>query len=85
MSLSEHVGRRETPHPFAVISGDRSLGERLLLVWDLAIIVLVTINLALIIFDALFAIAPVGHAIGSALAERPRLVRSRHTSEFHDH
>ncbi|MES1953656.1 ion transporter [Salinisphaera hydrothermalis] len=65
MSLSEHVGREDTPDPFAVISGDRTLGERLLLVWDLGIIVLVTINLALIIFDTLFAIGPVGHAFGS--------------------
>ncbi|AWN15428.1 preprotein translocase subunit SecA [Salinisphaera sp. LB1] len=65
MSLSEHVGRRETPDPFAVVSGDRSLTERLLLLWDLAIIGLVTINLALIIFDTLFAIAPVGHAVGA--------------------
>ena len=62
MSLSAQHNR---PDPLAVVDDDRTLGERLLLLWDLAIILLVALNLALIIFDTLFAIGPVGAAFGA--------------------
>lgn len=45
-------------------SSDRTLGERLLLCWDFAIVVLVCINLALILFDTLFVIDPLGNLFG---------------------
>ncbi|HET7313886.1 ion transporter [Salinisphaera sp.] len=65
MSRGARAGRRAMPDPLAVVSGDRTLGERLLLAWDLAIIVLVSLNLALIVFDTLYAIGPVGDAFGA--------------------
>lgn len=65
MSPSEQDGRRDTPDPLAIISGERTLGERLLLLWDLAIVGLVLVNLALIVFDTLFVIGPIGHAFNA--------------------
>lgn len=47
------------PHPRELMAADKSLRERLFLLWDLAIIGLVSINLGLIVFDALFAVGPV--------------------------
>jgi len=51
--------------PFAVIDGRRTLSERLFLLWDLAIIALVSLNLALIIADALFAVGPLANAFAA--------------------
>lgn len=66
--MSPHEQSRASerrPDPLAVIASERSLGERLLLLWDLAIVALVTINLVLIIFDTLFAIGPLANAFGA--------------------
>lgn len=41
------------------------LGERLLMIWDLAVVVLVAINLALLLFDSLFLIPPLNSAFGA--------------------
>ncbi|MES1924100.1 ion transporter [Salinisphaera sp. T31B1] len=57
--------REKAPHAldaFDLVDPKRSLGERLFLLWDLAIIVLVSINLVLIVFDALFAVGPLSSA-----------------------
>lgn len=54
----QHAARR----PFDVIDSGRSLGERLLLLWDLVVIALVSLNLALILFDMLFAVGPLSNA-----------------------
>jgi len=55
----------EHPHvvdPFAVVDGRRTVSERLFLLWDLAIVALVSLNLVLIIADALFAVGPLADA-----------------------
>ena len=67
--MSDQEGHRhdhDTPRPFAVVTGDRTLSERLFLLWDLAIIALVSLNLALILFDAMFAIGPLAGVFESA-------------------
>ncbi|WP_298847747.1 ion transporter [uncultured Salinicola sp.] len=46
------------------------LGERLLMIWDLAVVVLVAINLTLLLFDSLFLIPPLNaafHAVAPGL------------------
>jgi len=45
------------------------LSERLLLAWDFAILVLVTINLALLLFDSLYLIAPLNAAFAAVAPE----------------
>ncbi|WP_423822190.1 ion transporter [Salinisphaera sp. SPP-AMP-43] len=59
------TGRTSRPDPFAVVDAERTLGERLFLAWDLAIIVLVCINLGLILFDTLFVLPGLGSAFGA--------------------
>ena len=63
--MSENQEYHHGASPFDLVSGDRTLRERLFLFWDLAIIVLVSLNLALIIFDALFAIGPLANVFES--------------------
>ena len=41
------------------------LSERMLLIWDFAIVILVTINLALLLFDSLFLIPPLNAAFAA--------------------
>lgn len=48
---------------FDIIAKNRTLSEHLLLVWDLLVILLVSLNLGLIIADLLFAVPPVGWAL----------------------
>lgn len=58
------VRRREEPLPATPPShrGRSSLMERLKLGWDVLIVVLVIINLALLLFDSLFLLAPLNTA-----------------------
>lgn len=51
--------RDGSPDPLAVLDENRSPAERALLAWDFAIIALVSVNLALIVVDFLFALGPV--------------------------
>jgi len=60
--MSDDDNPRAARRPFDVIASDRSFSERLLLLWDLAIIALVSLNVALILFDALFAVGPLSNA-----------------------
>lgn len=66
------MNREDITNPLELIESGRTPGERLFLLWDLAMVVLVLLNLALIAFDMLFAIdalaaafetiAPLAHA-----------------------
>jgi hypothetical protein len=64
--MSEQPPNQESVSPLDLVSGERTVSERLFLLWDLAIILLVSLNLALIIFDALFAIGPLAGLFESA-------------------
>lgn len=64
--MSEQPHHQESVSPLDLVASERTLSERLFLLWDLAIIVLVSLNLALIIFDALFAIGPLAGLLESA-------------------
>lgn len=48
--------RAEVSNPLGLIDPSRTPVERLLLLWDLAMVALVSLNLALIAFDMLFAV-----------------------------
>lgn len=54
--MPDTANRRSLPH---------LLGERLLMIWDLVIIVLVAINLALLLFDSLYLIGPLNTAFAA--------------------
>jgi len=55
---------RRAPSPLDVVSPDRTLSERRYLLWDLAIVGLVSINLALIVIDMLYSVGFVAEAFG---------------------
>lgn len=55
----------DTRSPLDVVDSDKTLSERLFLLWDLAIVALVSLNLTLIIFDALFAVGPLSDAFAA--------------------
>jgi len=61
------------------VAGHKTLRERLLLLWDLAIIVLVSVNLALIAFDMLFAV----HALAALLAKLAPAVHDWYADTIH--
>ncbi|GAB3672691.1 ion transporter [Salinisphaera aquimarina] len=63
--MSAHDEGPDVTNPLDVVAGDRTLSERLFLLWDLGIIALVSLNLALIIFDALFAVGPLSNAFAA--------------------
>jgi len=65
-------------HP---VAGHRTLRERLLLLWDLAIIVLVSVNLVLIAFDMLFTV----HALAALLARVSPAVHDWYAHTIHAH
>lgn len=55
--------RREAPpSPLDVVSPERTLSERLFLLWDLAIVGLVSINLLLIVIDSLYSVSAIEDA-----------------------
>jgi len=62
------TGSSDSRNPLDVIDSDKTLGERLFLLWDLAVVALVSFNLLLIVFDALFALGPVAQAFESLWA-----------------
>lgn len=55
--------RAEAHTIFDVLAENRTLSEHLLLVWDLLVILLVSVNLGLIIADMLFAVSPLAQAV----------------------
>lgn len=57
--------RDGAPSPGDIADGRRTLRERLYLLWDFAIVALVSANLALILFDALFAVGPLASVFES--------------------
>ena len=50
------------------------LSERMLMIWDFAVVILVAINLALLLFDSLFLIPPLNAAF-AAVAPGLHVVR----------
>lgn len=52
-----------TPGPLDVVSADRTWSERLFLLWDLGIVWLVSINLLLIVVDALYSVSVIAHGL----------------------
>lgn len=55
--------RQTPPSPLDVVSSDRTWSERLFLLWDLSIVGLVSINLLLIVVDALYSVSMVAQAL----------------------
>ncbi len=60
------MSREEIRNPLNLADPDKTPAERVFLAWDLSIIVLVSINLALIIFDMLFSVGPLSSAFEGA-------------------
>lgn len=58
--------RQTPPSPLDVVSADRSWSERLFLLWDLGIVGLVSINLLLIVIDALYSVSMIAHGFAAA-------------------
>lgn len=50
------MDRDDVTNPLDLVAADKTLAERLFLAWDLVMVVLVSLNLALIAFDMLFAV-----------------------------
>ncbi|RJS92493.1 ion transporter [Salinisphaera sp. Q1T1-3] len=57
--------RERTPTPADMLDAQRSPAERVLLIWDLAIVALVCINLALIVFDLAYSLGPVADGLNA--------------------
>lgn len=58
---------RHPPSPLDIVSSERTFSERLYLLWDLAIVGLVSINLTLIVIDALYSIEFIEHTLARVI------------------
>lgn len=61
------------------VAANKTLGVRLLLIWDLAIIVFVSVNLALIAFDMLFSV----HALESLFVQAAPMAHAWYADTIH--
>ncbi|MDA3920748.1 MAG: ion transporter [Salinisphaera sp.] len=58
--------RRRPPSPLDVVSSEKTLSERLYLLWDLSIVAVVSVNLTLIVIDALYSVGFVQQMLAAA-------------------